>query len=94
VKLLSRERMGKGQKGSAGAKAAGYMDAGGALEERPSAVLRGVNVLSFVAALGTNGFAGGSIGTISRKYENDIVPDGWAFSIWGIIYTLLLGFVI
>ena len=85
--------MGKGQKGSAGAKAAGYMDMGGA-PERPSAVLRGLNVVSFVAALGTNGFAGGSIGTISRKYSNDIVPDGWAFSIWGIIYTLLLGFVI
>ena len=86
--------MGKGQKG-AGAKAAGYMDAGGAeAPEAPSRVLRGLNVLSFVAALGTNGFAGGSIGTISRKYDNNIVPDGWAFSIWGIIYTLLLGFVI
>ena len=86
--------MGKGQKG-AGAKAAGYMDAGGAeAPEAPSRVLRGLNVLSFVAALGTNGLAGGSIGTISRKYDNNIVPDGWAFSIWGIIYTLLLGFVI
>lgn len=85
--------MGKGQKG-ADAKAAGYTDAAGGEDERPSAVLRGLNALAFVAALGTNGFAGGSIGKISRKYENDIVPDGWAFGIWGIIYTLLFGFII
>lgn len=86
--------MGKGQKG-ANPKASGYMDAGGdEASERPSPLLRGLNVVSFAAALATNGFAGGRIGTISRKYDNDIVPDGWAFSIWGIIYTLLFGFVI
>lgn len=86
--------MGKGQKGEGSAKAAGYMDAGGQALERPSAALRGMNVLSFVAAIGANGLAGGKIGSISRKYENDIVPDGWAFSIWGLIYSLLFGFIV
>jgi hypothetical protein len=33
-------------------------------------------------------------GTISDKYPNLFVPAGFTFSIWGIIYLLLAGFVI
>jgi hypothetical protein len=32
--------------------------------------------------------------TVSQAYENQFTPAGYAFSIWGIIYLLLLGFVI
>jgi hypothetical protein len=87
--------MGKGSKGSTDAKAAGYMDAdGGGGSEQPSAALRAANALSFVAALAANGAVGSKVGDVSHKYPNKIVPDGWAFSIWGIIYTLLIGFVV
>ena len=44
-------------------------------------LLRIANTLSFLGVLAANGLAGGKIGEISRKYSNDIVPDGWAFSI-------------
>eukprot|EP01050_Picozoa_sp_SAG11_P030427 SAG11_NODE_9001_length_955_cov_0.864486_1_plen_222_part_01 len=44
--------------------------------------------------MAVNGLAGGSVGAVSHKYPNDIVPDGWAFSIWGIIYTLLMAFCV
>jgi len=58
----------------------------------PTRVKRVPNVVSFVGALATNAIVGKDIGTISRKYGNSIVPDCWAFGIWGIICTLLLGF--
>lgn len=32
--------------------------------------------------------------SVSQSYENLFTPAGYAFSIWGIIYLLLLGFVI
>ena len=60
----------------------------------PSALLRGVNVAAFVLCLASNGWAGGKIGRVARKYPNEIGPDGWTFSIWGIIYALLCGFVV
>ena len=44
--------------------------------------------------LAANGLAGGKIGKVSREYDNKIVPDGWAFAIWGLIYALLAGFVV
>lgn len=56
-------------------------------------LLRIANTASFAVALVANGTAGKGIGEISRRYANDIVPDGWAFAIWGIIYTLLFGFL-
>lgn len=37
---------------------------------------------------------GNTIKTISNKYFNYFTPAGYAFSIWGIIYLGLLGFVI
>ncbi|XP_061653315.1 uncharacterized protein si:dkey-29d8.3 isoform X1 [Phyllopteryx taeniolatus] len=50
----------------------------------------------FVAVLVVNGFAGAgrgsfhsSTGNVSARYETDITPAGWTFSIWGVIYTWL-----
>ena len=39
-------------------------------------------------------FNGKTIGNVSNQYHNLFTPAGYAFSIWGIIYLLLLGFVI
>jgi hypothetical protein len=38
--------------------------------------------------------AGKNIGTVARRWSNHIKPDGWALSIWLLIYTLLIGFVV
>ena len=35
-----------------------------------------------------------SIGDVSKAFELNITPAGWAFSIWGIIYTLQLAWVV
>ncbi|XP_051944516.1 uncharacterized protein LOC127616753 [Hippocampus zosterae] len=50
----------------------------------------------FVAVLVVNGLAGAgrgafhsSTGNVSARYETDITPAGWTFSIWGVIYTWL-----
>ena len=42
----------------------------------------------------TGSFTGKTIGNVSNQYHNLFTPAGYAFSIWGIIYLLLLGFVI
>lgn len=39
-------------------------------------------------------FNGETMATISAKYQNLFTPAGYAFSIWGLIYLGLLGFVI
>lgn len=39
-------------------------------------------------------FDGNTMSTISAKYDNFFTPAGYAFSIWGVIYLGLLGFVI
>lgn len=39
-------------------------------------------------------FNGKTIGNVSDQYHNLFTPAGYAFSIWGLIYLLLLGFVI
>lgn len=39
-------------------------------------------------------FNGKTIGNISDQYHNLFTPAGYAFSIWGLIYLLLFGFVI
>lgn len=58
------------------------------------------NSLSLVFALALNGmqgsdlFNGVSVGEISRKYDTLIAPAGYAFAIWGIIYLMLILFVI
>lgn len=39
-------------------------------------------------------FNGKTIGNVSDQYHNLFTPAGYAFSIWGLIYLLLFGFVI
>jgi len=48
-----------------------------------------INVLANVAALG-----GRTTGEISDAYRTLVAPSGYVFSIWGVIYALLLAFVI
>lgn len=50
----------------------------------------------FIAVLVVNALAGAgrgpfhaSTGNVSARYETDITPAGWTFSIWGVIYTWL-----
>ncbi len=38
-------------------------------------------------------FKGKTIGNVSDQYQNLFTPAGYAFSIWGVIYLLLVGFV-
>lgn len=42
----------------------------------------------------TGAIAGETMATVSQKFENLFTPAGYAFSIWGVIYFALLGFVI
>ncbi|MBD1433719.1 tryptophan-rich sensory protein [Sphingobacterium sp. DN00404] len=49
----------------------------------------------FVNYFGNAGiFNGNTMATVSDRYANFFTPAGYAFSIWGIIYFALLGFVI
>ncbi len=49
-------------------------------------------VFNYVSNTGV--FNGKTIGNVSDQYHTLITPAGYAFSIWGLIYLLLLGFVI
>jgi hypothetical protein len=59
-----------------------------------------LNLLGFVAMVTVNGLANAlpinhhTTGELSDSYPNLFVPAGVTFSIWGIIYLLLLAFVI
>jgi len=59
-----------------------------------------VNGLGFLAVIAANAAAnalpinGYNTGQLSDFYPNYFVPAGYAFSIWGVIYLLALGFVI
>jgi hypothetical protein len=60
-------------------------------------VLNGIAFVSmiFINYLSNTGLINGNTNaTVSQAYENLFTPAGYAFSIWGIIYLLLLGFVI
>ena len=63
-------------------------------------ILQALNVLGFALVLTLNTLAnalpinGMNTGEVSALYPNLFVPAGFTFSIWGIIYLLLLGFVI
>ncbi|MFN6945870.1 MAG: hypothetical protein ACK4ND_13055 [Cytophagaceae bacterium] len=48
-----------------------------------------INYLSNTGVLGTD-----SVGDVSRRYDTLFAPAGYAFSIWGIIYLLLIAFTI
>jgi hypothetical protein len=59
------------------------------------------NVLAFVAVLIVNGLAGGTkvlggktTADVSAAYPTSITPAGFTFAIWGIIYVLLLTFIV
>lgn len=51
-----------------------------------------VIVISYLSNTGI--FNGNTMATVSAKYHNLFTPAGYAFSIWGLIYLGLLGFVI
>ncbi|MDQ1150232.1 hypothetical protein [Sphingobacterium zeae] len=59
-----------------------------------------VNAVVFVITVvinylsNTGIFNGETMATISAKYQNLFTPAGYAFSIWGLIYLGLLGFVV
>ena len=58
------------------------------------------NIIAFLLTLAVNYISntgainGNTMSTISAKYENLFTPAGYAFSIWGLIYLMLLGFVV
>lgn len=49
-------------------------------------------VLSYLSNSGV--FNGNTMASVSSKYDNLFTPAGYAFSIWGLIYLCLLGFVV
>lgn len=59
-----------------------------------------LNMVALVVTIGINYlsntgiFNNETMATISAKYQNLFTPAGYAFSIWGLIYIGLLGFVI
>lgn len=59
-----------------------------------------INALALAGVIVVNALAnalpinGQTTGEISAKYANLFVPAGWAFSIWGIIYLLLIIWVV
>lgn len=65
-----------------------------------SKTLQILNILGFILVLLLNGLANGlpingrTTGELSDLYPNLFVPAGFTFSIWGVIYLLLLGFII
>ncbi len=66
---------------------------------KKGAFLQGINVVAFIVTAAVNilagrtTFLGGKIsGEISDLYPTLITPAGYTFSIWGLIYTLLLIF--
>ncbi|SMP10965.1 tryptophan-rich sensory protein [Chryseobacterium profundimaris] len=62
--------------------------------------LKIVNMLALIATIvinylsNTGIFNGETMSSISAKFQNLFTPAGYAFSIWGLIYLELLGFVI
>ena len=66
--------------------------------KRAATLLAIVNVVAYIAMVVVNGLAnalplnGRGTGEISDSHPNLFVPAGLTFSIWGLIYLLLLGF--
>ena len=68
---------------------------------RKWAFLQGINVVAFIVTVAVNILAGSTTllggkmsGDISDLYPTLITPAGYTFSIWGLIYTLLLIFTV
>lgn len=51
-------------------------------------------VIAFNYISNTGAINGETMGTVSAEYNNLFTPAGYAFSIWGLIYLSLAGFVI
>lgn len=57
------------------------------------------NIIALVITIAANYLSntgiinGETMGSVSAEYENLFTPAGYAFSIWGLIYLLLIGFV-
>ena len=63
--------------------------------------LQGSNAVAFIVTVAVNALAGSTTllngmtsGEISDLYPTLITPAGYTFSIWGLIYTLLLVFIV
>ncbi|MCT8339512.1 tryptophan-rich sensory protein [Flavobacteriaceae bacterium TK19130] len=58
------------------------------------------NIIAFIATIivnyasNTGAINNTTIGEVSASMQNLFTPAGYAFSIWGVIYLLLLGFII
>ena len=50
---------------------------GGDANDKPALLLRLANVLALIGIFAANGFAGKNIGTVARRWNNHIKPDGW-----------------
>jgi benzodiazapine receptor len=71
------------------------------MSAQKQALLQGTNIVAFIVTVAVNVLAGSTTllagktsGEISDLYPTLITPAGYTFSIWGLIYTLLLVFVI
>ena len=47
-----------------------------------------------VAGLGGSGALGEDVGTVARSYPTPVLPAGWTFGIWGVIYVAFLGYAV
>ena len=67
---------------------------------RRSKLLQALNIIFIFLTIGLNGLAnalplnGQTTGDISDRFEVFFVPAGYVFSIWGLIYLALIGFVV
>src|SRR5690606_4496857 len=66
----------------------------------PKLTLLLVNTLTFLCALffyyvyATGSNSQSSVGEVCEQYSTLITPAGYAFGIWGLIYLMLLGFLV
>lgn len=51
-------------------------------------------VVILINYLANTGFFPAKVGEVSQKYDSLIVPSGYAFAIWGLIYLMLILFTI
>ena len=47
-----------------------------------------------VAGLGGSGALGEDVGTVARSYPTPVLPAGWTFGIWGVIYLAFVGYAV
>lgn len=55
-------------------------------------VRQGANVVGAVLQIVVAVLAGGDVASIANRNESLILPAGWAFSIWGLIFALALAY--